>query len=106
MARQPFTLVYDPEVKVQLRAIDRRYHSLIDARILEQLRFEPATETRNRKPLQTPAYGGAEWELRFGPDNRFRVLYKIDPENHAVRVLAIGVKERNRPFIGGEEVVP
>jgi hypothetical protein len=46
----------------------------------------------------------AEWELRLGPRNRFRVFYEVDREQGQVRVLAIGVKERNRLFIGGEEV--
>src|SRR5437870_12916211 len=52
MVRQPFTLVYDPEVKYHLRAIERKHHSLIHERIREQLRFEPDSETRNRKPLE------------------------------------------------------
>ena len=32
------------------------------------------------------------------------IFYEIDHENHSVYVLAIGVKERDRLFIGGEEV--
>lgn len=70
----------------------------------EQLLFEPEAETRNRKPLQPPAPLGATWELRFGPDNRFRVLYAVDHERQEVQVLAVGVKERDRLIIGGEEV--
>lgn len=62
------------------------------------------TETRNRKPLRQPAAFDAEWELRFGPDNRFRVLYEIDAPVREVHVLAVGVKQGNRLFIGGEEV--
>jgi mRNA-degrading endonuclease RelE of RelBE toxin-antitoxin system len=46
----------------------------------------------------------AEWELRFGPDNRFRVFYDIDMETRRVYILAIGVKEESRLFIGGKEV--
>jgi len=46
----------------------------------------------------------AEWELRFGPDNKFRVFYDINIESNEVHILAIGVKEGNRVFIGGEEV--
>ena len=58
----------------------------------------------NRKPLEGPALLGADWEIRFGPDNRFRVFYRIDVENHEVEILAIGVKEKERLYIGGEEV--
>ena len=105
MARkQPFSLIFDPEVKQHLCAIEAKYHSLIRTTIEEQLRFEPETETRNRKPLQRPAALGATWELRFGPDNCFRLLYAVVPENREVQILAIGVKERNGLIIGGEEV--
>lgn len=102
--RRPFILVYDPKVKEHLRAIEAKYHSLIRATIEEQAQFEPETETRNRKPLQRPMKPEATWELRFGPDNRFRVFYAMDRERHEVQILAIGVKERNRLFIGGEEI--
>ena len=105
MARQrPYTLVYAPEVKKHLGAIDPKYHPVIREKIEEQLLFEPGIETRNRKPLRQPAPLAAEWEIRFGPDNRFRVLYDIDEVDRAVHVLAIGEKDRDRLRIGGEEV--
>ena len=66
--------------------------------------FEPENETRNRKPLERPTSLGATWELRFGPDNRFRVLYTFDLDERQVNVLAIGVKKGNRLMIGGEEL--
>src|SRR5258707_12901533 len=47
-------------------------------------------ETRNRKPVRTRAAFQAEWGLRFGPNNRFRVFYQIDQENRHVRIVAIG----------------
>jgi mRNA-degrading endonuclease RelE of RelBE toxin-antitoxin system len=46
----------------------------------------------------------ADWELRFGPKNRFRVFYTVNPERREVYILAIGVKERKRLFIGREEI--
>ena len=66
--------------------------------------FEPNVETKNRKPLRQPAPFAAQWEIRFGPDNRFRVLYDIDEEQHAVQIVAIGEKVGNRLIVGGEEV--
>jgi hypothetical protein len=42
--------------------------------------------------------------LRFGPNNRFRVFYQIDHEAREVRIVAVGVKDRNRLLVGGEEV--
>lgn len=104
MAKQPaFALAYADEVKGHLRAIETKYHSLIQSGIEEQLLFEPVVETRNRKPLKRPISFGADWELRLGPDNRFRVFYQVIPDSRKVRVLAIGVKDRNRLLIGGEE---
>jgi hypothetical protein len=105
MARErPFSLAYDQAVKEHLRAIDAKYHSLIRTTVEEQLRFEPETETRHRKPLQPPGAFGATWELRFGPDNRFRVLYAVDRDGREVQIQAIGVKERDQLTIGGEGV--
>ena len=68
------------------------------------VRFEPGAETTNRKPLRQPAPFGATWEIRFGPDNRFRALYDIDEETRMVQIMAIGEKQRQRLFISGEEV--
>ena len=99
-----YEIIYAPIVKSHVKALGRRYYSLIRRAIEEQLTFEPLRETRNRKPLKRPAWFGATWELRFGPSNRFRVFYKVEPEQRTVFVLAIGEKEGNRLIIGGEEI--
>jgi mRNA-degrading endonuclease RelE of RelBE toxin-antitoxin system len=102
--KKPFGVIYAPQVKDQLRAIEGKHHSLIRGKIEGQLLFEPDVETRNRKPLeQSAAFPGA-WELRFGQDNRFRVFYDVEVAEREVRIIAVGVKERDRLFIGGEEV--
>jgi mRNA-degrading endonuclease RelE of RelBE toxin-antitoxin system len=101
--KQPFALVYSDEVKRHLRLIDAKYHSLIRSEVEAQLRFTPDVETRNRKPLRRPIAFGAEWELRLGPDNRFRVFYQVDRQGRTARVLAVGIKEKSRLLIGGEE---
>ena len=101
--KPPFALVYAEEVKKHLRAIDSKYHSVIQSETEAQLLFHPDVENRNRKPLKRPTAFGADWELRLGPDNRFRVFYQVNAEDREVRVLAIGVKDRNRLYIGGEE---
>ena len=105
MARRPkFTLKYAPEVYEHLKTIERKYHRLIAETIKEQLSHTPEVETKNRKPLQEPASIGATWELRFGPKNSFRVFYDVNHEENVVAVLAIGVKDDNRLFIGGQEI--
>lgn len=101
--KKPFALVYADEVKEHLRAIESKYHSLIQSEIEAQLAHEPGVETRNRKPLKRPIAFGADWELRLGPDNRFRVFYQVNEASREVRVLAIGVKERSQLYFRGEE---
>src|SRR5712692_7560475 len=102
--RQPYTLIYARGVTKHLKAIDTKYDSLIHQKIEEQLPYEPNIETKNRKPLRQPAPFGAEWEIRFGPDNRFRVLYDIAEEQHTVQIVAIGEKKGNRLIVAEEEI--
>jgi hypothetical protein len=101
--RSPFTLSFAPQVIEHLDLIDAKYHGLLRRRIHEQMTYTPTEETRNRKPLDQPAPFGVSWELRCGPNNRFRVFYEVDSAVHEVQVLAVGVKDRNRLLIGGEE---
>ena len=104
MAKRPrFTLSFAPEAIQHLDLIEAKYHRLLRRTIVEKLTFTPTDETRNRKPLDSPAPFEASWELRCGPNNRFRVFYDIDPASREVQVLAIGVKDRNRLLIGREE---
>ncbi len=103
--RRRFDLIYAPQVKGHLTAIERKYHSLIRRTIETQLQFEPDVETHNKKPLRRPSELGAEWEIRFGPDNRFRVFYTVNHKECRALILAIGTKKRNHLVIGKEEVV-
>jgi mRNA-degrading endonuclease RelE of RelBE toxin-antitoxin system len=104
VAKERYKILFDVEIDQHLDAIELKYHSLIRSAIERQLRFEASKETRNRKPLLRENELEADWEIRFGPDNRFRVLYTVDEEHHEVVVLAIGVKQGNRLFVAGEEL--
>jgi mRNA-degrading endonuclease RelE of RelBE toxin-antitoxin system len=101
--RAGFAILFAPEVVQHLQVIERKYHSLIQVTIEQQLTSSPNKATRNRKLLEQPAPFGATWELRFGPSNSFRIFYEIDRNQKTVRILAIGVKLRNRLLIGREE---
>jgi mRNA-degrading endonuclease RelE of RelBE toxin-antitoxin system len=73
-------------------------------RVLElletRLAFEPRTENRNRKRLRPNPV--APWELRLG---KLRVYFDVEDEPiRVVRIHAVGVKDRDRLWIGGEEV--
>ena len=107
MAKRPkFTLCFAPQAIEHLDLIESKHHGLLRRTIHEQLTFTPAEETRNRKPMDQPAPFEASWELRCGPENRFRVFYDVDSASQEVHVLAVGVKDGNRLLIGGEEYEP
>jgi mRNA-degrading endonuclease RelE of RelBE toxin-antitoxin system len=104
MAKRPrFTLTFAPQAIEHLDRIESKYHGLLRRTIKEQLTFTPTEKTRNRKLLDQPAPFEATWEFRCGPDNRFRVFYGVDVQSLQVQILAIGLKDRNRLLIGGEE---
>jgi len=77
----------------------RRVATVLDT-VIRQLSHEPATATRNRKPLRANAV--APWELRIGD---IRVYFDVaeDPEP-IVTVRAVGIKFREKVVIGGNEV--
>jgi hypothetical protein len=84
-------------------AVESKHHGMIERTIDQQLQYMPERAKRNRKPLDEPVPVGATWELRLGAQNQFRVFYEVGAANSEVHVLAMGVNERNRLFIGGKE---
>ena len=100
----PYRIIYAPITREHLRFIDRKYYSLIQNTIAERLSHDPMEENRNRKPLKQPVFEEATWEIRFGPENTFRVFYDIKMTEREVHILAIGIKSRNKLSIGGEEI--
>jgi len=67
----------------------------------EQLAHEPTVETRNRKHLRPNPV--APWELRIG---HLRVCSDVETEPcQVVTIEAVGVKDHDRVYIGGEELV-
>ena len=67
--------------------------------IKNQLTQQPNQETRNRKELRENPI--SDWELRIDP---FRVLYEVDEDNRLVTVVGVGIKERERLIVDGEEI--
>jgi mRNA-degrading endonuclease RelE of RelBE toxin-antitoxin system len=72
---------------------------ILDA-VEEQLRYEPTTETRNRKKLSQNEL--SDWELRV---EQFRVFYDAGTEGdrQVVKIKAVGHKDHNTLFVGGNE---
>jgi len=94
-----YRIEYSPDTDQHLRVLTARQRSAVFDAVDEQLAYQPTVETRNRKPMRPNPL--APW-LRVG---ELRVYYDVeeDPEK-LVTVLAVGVKERSRVIIGGEEV--
>ena len=101
-SQQRFEIIYPPIIKQHLT--EPKFYSLIRESLEAQLHHQPDLETRNRKPLKRPVIFGANWEIRFGPVNRFQAFYRIDYDKQQVILLAICEKIGNRLFVGGEEV--
>ena len=117
MARFPFTLIYAPEMLEHVRFIERKHHGLIRETIESQLQHTPTDPTRNKKELEIPAPFNATWELRFGPNNRYRLFYTVQIQTGqlpdletddigTVTILALGEKDGNRLRFAGEEFNP
>ena len=92
----PYQLIFAQEAETHLKCLSvRNQRILIDA-IAEQLPYQPNVPTRNRQPMRPNDV--ATWRLRIG---NLRVYYDIEEEpDQVVRILAIGVKERNQVRIG------
>ena len=110
-----FIIEFNESVKDDMKWIDKKHHQSIRESILEQLQHQANLETRNRKPLD-PSIRDADWELRCGEQNQYRVLYRFwleekssdVPEENTdligrVLITAIGEKKGERLWIGGEE---
>jgi hypothetical protein len=83
-----------------IRRVEAATRALILDSLERQLSSDPTLETRNRKRLRPNPI--APWELRIG---RLRVYFDVEDEPRPlVRILAVGVKDRDRVSIGGEEV--
>jgi len=86
-----------------LRGLSARERRTLVDEVDDQLRHQPDVPTRRRKRMRPNPV--APWELRVGD---YRVFYDLEPgaEEAAepeVVVLAIGLKTRDRVWIGGEE---
>ena len=95
-----YSIEYSPAAQEHLRSLTARQRSIVLDTADQQLAHEPATETRNRKPMRPNPL--APWELRI---DDLRVYYDVqdEPEPKAL-IRAVGIKEHNVVRIGGEVV--
>ena len=91
---------YAPDAEGHLRALTVRQQKIVLEGVERQLAHEPTVETRNRKPMRPNPV--APWELRI---SNLRVYYDVEEEPESiVIVLAVGIKRRERIYIGKEVI--
>jgi mRNA interferase RelE/StbE len=95
-----YRIEWDSETAEHLASLTARDEALVLSTVPVQLAHQPTLRTRNRKPME--ANPVASWELRIG---RLRVYYEVSEKPEAVvTVRAVGLKDRNRVYIAGEEI--
>lgn len=97
--RKPYRIEYSPEAMDHLEGLTARQSTAVLDIVFRQLSHQPTTATRNRKLLR--ANDLAPWELRIGD---LRVYYEVVGPKRVVLIKGVGVKDRQRVTIGGEEV--
>ena len=98
--RRHYEIELTHEADRHLAGLSARERATVLESLEKRLAYDPTVETRNRKPLRPNPV--APWELRIG---RLRVYFDVEQEpRHVVRVQAVGIKDGNRVWIGGEEV--
>ncbi len=98
-----YTITYTEDALEDLEYFRKSERQLILDEIDQQLSFEPAIETKNRKRLRPNQLG--EWELRI---RKYRVFYDVFMPDEIeiagdVKIIAVGARDHNRLFIRGEE---
>ena len=95
-----YQIIYSDAAIEHLKALTARQQRMVLDAVNQQLTHEPLVETKNRKPMQPNNL--ATWELRL---EKLRVYYDVEENTvHIVFIQAVGIKLRNRIWIGGEEI--
>ncbi len=99
MSGKPYRIYYTAEAREHFLWLTARQSAIVLDTVERQLTHQPTVPTHNRKLLR--ANDVAPWELRIGS---LRVYYDVeDSPQRVVTVRAIGLKDRDRVTIGGEE---
>src|SRR5688572_25741604 len=97
-----YRIIYSPETKDHFRYLSKRQAATVLDTVPRQLSHQPTVPTRNRKILRAGAR--YPFELRIG---ELRVYYDVKGDSESEQLVlidAVGIKIREKVFIGGEEV--
>ena len=97
-----YKIEYSPEAVEHLAALTARQCATVLDSVPRQLAYEPTVATRNRARMRPNPIGHCR--LRIG---NLRVYYDvIESPERVVVVKAVGIKVRDRVFVGREELKP
>ena len=95
-----YRIELSPEAGDHIARLSARDRAIVLDAIGEQLAHEPSAPTRNRKPLRPNPV--AQYRLRA---RNLRVYYDVEETPRAlVIVKAVGIKIRERVYVGGREI--
>lgn len=96
----PYRIEFTPKAREHYAALTAGERALVRDGVRAQLTHQPTVETRRRKPLRPNTMAGFRLRIRH-----LRVYYDVlERPSPLTLVQAIGVKVRNRIFVGGEEI--
>jgi mRNA-degrading endonuclease RelE of RelBE toxin-antitoxin system len=99
-AQRKYEIEVTPEAETDMGWLSARDRATLFEALGRRLPNEPTVENRNRKRLRPNPV--APWELRVG---RLRVYFDVEESpRRVVTIQAVGVKDRSRLVIRGEEV--
>ena len=90
---------YSDRAVGNLRSLTAAQRTLVQDEVDIQLTHQPTLPTRNRKLMCANRL--ATWELRV---RDLRVYYEVVEAEQVVVIVAVGLKVRDRVFVGGQEV--
>lgn len=98
-----YDVEYSEAAIEHIRALPAEWRANVMDRLERRLGHEPNVVTRHRKPMDPDRrMFVAPWELRLGD---VRVYYAVEEEPRPkVIVIAVGIKKRDRVFIGGRAI--
>ena len=94
-----YRIEFTPEADDHFAKFTARDRSTLADAIERQLVHQPTVATRNRGRMEPNPI--AQYRLRVG---EMRVYYDVLEARRIIKVKAIGVKNRNRVFVGGKEI--
>jgi mRNA-degrading endonuclease RelE of RelBE toxin-antitoxin system len=94
-----FRIDFSPEADDHIAALTAHERARLLDEIMLQLADQPAVDTRRRKRMRPNPV--AQYRLRVGA---LRVYYDVNERESLVLVKAVGIKVRNKVYVGGKEI--